>query len=187
MAIREKIAQPSTFVDPGKLRVFARRALLFDEVTTAHRSIVFADSPYTIDIAREADVVLFCDCTAGAITVNLPAATFVNGRHYWITKTDPSGNVVTIDPDGAELINGGASTTTDAGVIIVSNGTAWFIVADTGAAALTPPSPDIGVHNRLLATDLKLLANHYIIAPTSFEIAAGVELELDVDSELMVL
>lgn len=68
---------------------------------------------------------------AAAATVNLPAVTGITGRVYSIKKVDPSVNVVTIDPSGAETIDG-ATTFPLAiqyeSVTIVSNGsTGWDI------------------------------------------------------------
>jgi hypothetical protein len=45
----------------------------------------------------------------------------------------------------------------------------------------------VGAHSRLLQANRTLQANQYIISPTKFEIAAGVELELGSDAELMVV
>ena len=48
-------------------------------------------------------------------------------------------------------------------------------------------SGGIGIHSRLLSADKTLSSDEYIVAPSYFEIASGVTLELGVDSELMVL
>ncbi len=69
----------------------------------------------------------------GAVTVNLPAvATTQPGRFYRIYK-DAAAQTITLDPNGSELIDGGASTTLASGAIhakgIVSDGTAWYTVS----------------------------------------------------------
>jgi hypothetical protein len=56
-------------------------------------AIVFADSPYTV-VPR--DFALLCDCTGGAITVNLPAVVVSNGREITVKKIDSTGNAVTV-------------------------------------------------------------------------------------------
>jgi len=69
----------------------------------------------------------------GAITVTLPAAASCTGRGYIIKKTTADAVAVTIDPNGAETIDGGATyAAIDAAndfVEIVSDGTAWHIVS----------------------------------------------------------
>jgi len=68
----------------------------------------------------------------GAITITLPAAASCTNRGYIFKKTSADAEIVTIDADGAETIDGA----TTAAVIdaandmleIVSNGTAWYII-----------------------------------------------------------
>ena len=78
------------------------------------------------------DVLIDCDATSGAVTVNLPAAAGVPGRVYMIRKTDATANAVIIDPSGSETING-ATTLSLAGqydsVTIVCNGTDWRVIS----------------------------------------------------------
>jgi len=69
--------------------------------------VTAAMSPYTV---QSGDYALFCDCTAGAITVNLPTAVG-NTREIRIKKVDASANAVTIDPFGAQTIDGAATNT----------------------------------------------------------------------------
>lgn len=76
---------------------------------------------------------------AGNITYTLPAAgsatawdaTYNVGVVYIIKKIDSTANTVTIDGDGAELIDGAATkviTTQYSGYVLQSNGTSWDIV-----------------------------------------------------------
>lgn len=85
------------------------------------------------------DYVLLVIGATGAVTVNLPAvATVQPGRRYTVYK-DAAAQTITIDPSGAETIDGGASTTLISGQVhaksFVSNGTAWFITGEYDAAA----------------------------------------------------
>ena len=64
--------------------------------------ITNAESPYTVDAN---DYLLECDCTAGAITINLPTAVG-NTRELLIQKIDNSANAVTLEGFGGETING---------------------------------------------------------------------------------
>lgn len=73
-----------------------------------------------------------CDATGGAITVTLPAASAVPaGCGFGFKKTDASANAITLDADGTDTIQGGATYSISrryALVYILSNGTdTWFI------------------------------------------------------------
>lgn len=71
------------------------------------------------------------DATAAARTVTLPTAASAKHRVYTVKKIDASANTVTIDPAGAETIDGVATqvlTTQWQAFKIQSDGTAWFIV-----------------------------------------------------------
>jgi len=79
------------------------------------------------------DFAIIADSTAGAITVSLPPAATANGRIFFVKRVNAGGNHVTVDPFGSETIDGTATyslTTHWSKVSIISNGTAWFIVAD---------------------------------------------------------
>lgn len=77
-----------------------------------------------------ADYNLACDATSGTITVNLPTAASASGYEFTVIKTDGSVNAVTIDPNGAETINGASSVANTAQYMsktFYSNGTTWFV------------------------------------------------------------
>lgn len=78
------------------------------------------------------DDVVRVDATSGnVVTSLLPAATAVN-KQYTVIKIDSSGNTVTIDPDGSELINLAATKVISAQLVawtFFSDGTQWFIIA----------------------------------------------------------
>lgn len=79
--------------------------------------------------------IVLVDATAGAVTINLPAASGLSGRGYVIMKIDSSTNGVTIDPNGTELINGSNTKTLlnqFNAVLIVTDGTAWYSIAASG-------------------------------------------------------
>lgn len=89
---------------------------------------VFADSPYTI---LEADDIIMCDCTSGAITIVLLTAVGRIGKIIDIKKIDSSANVVTIDANGAETIDGAATKAISIqydSYTIISDGTNWHII-----------------------------------------------------------
>lgn len=79
------------------------------------------------------DYLLICDATGGAITMTLPPAALVAGRIYAFKRINAGANQVIVDAYGAETIDGNLTHTLTPqwnSVTIMSNGTAWFILAD---------------------------------------------------------
>lgn len=77
---------------------------------------------------------ILADATSGAITVNLPTAVGIAGRHYIIKKIDNANNVV-VDGSSTQTIDGATTKTitTQYGFLqIVSDGANWLIVAQGG-------------------------------------------------------
>ena len=63
------------------------------------------------------------------VTISLPSAVDCNGRVYVIKKTTALPGSVTIDPNGAQTIDGSltrAISTSNETVVIQSNGTVWY-------------------------------------------------------------
>ncbi len=92
----------------------------------AIKTITSADSPYTITAT---DCFIKADASSGAITVFLPAVAGFDERAFYIKKIDATNNV-TVDGDGAELIDGATtqviSTQYDA-IKVVGDGSEWSI------------------------------------------------------------
>lgn len=85
-------------------------------------------SPYTV---LATDGTLSVNCTGGAVTVNLPAAASHAGRILHVKKVDSSGNAVTVEPNGAETIDGASNATVStqwSTLSIQSDGTNWLIL-----------------------------------------------------------
>ena len=84
------------------------------------------DSPYTAASSQ----FLNCDASAGGMTINLPPAAINNNAIIAVKKIDGSGNTVTVDADGAELIDGALTavlTTQWEMITLVCNGVSWSI------------------------------------------------------------
>jgi hypothetical protein len=80
--------------------------------------------------ATGSDYFIFCDATAGAMSINLPTAVGSAGKVYVIKKTDATANAVTIDPAGAELVDGAGTlvfSTQYTSYSIVSNNVGWWV------------------------------------------------------------
>ena len=96
----------------------------FDTVT--FRTVTGAATITTVS-----DNVLLADASGGAVTVTLPAAADVTGRHFTIKKTDGTGNTVTIDGAGAETIDGATTqviSTQYTSRTVASDGTQWWVL-----------------------------------------------------------
>ena len=79
------------------------------------------------------DYLIIADATAGAITLSLPPAALVPGRIYAFKRINAGANAVVIDPNGSETIDGNLTHTLTPqwnSLTIMSNGVAWFILAD---------------------------------------------------------
>lgn len=101
-----------------------------------------SSGPYTV---LAGDSVILVDASSGAITVNLPTASGINGKEYIIKKTDSDfTNAVTVDGNGSETIDGDTTfnlVTYADRIRIVSNGTNWHVLDhsyDTQWNSFTP-------------------------------------------------
>jgi hypothetical protein len=73
---------------------------------------------------------------SSAVTANLPDATTCTGRIYVIKVNNTTNtSAVTIDPNGAQTIDGNATYAIQCqyGIMIQSDGANWRIIADFGA------------------------------------------------------
>lgn len=85
-------------------------------------------SNYTLMLT---DFVILGDCTSAAFTLSLPTAATGVGRIYFLKKIDSSANVLTVQANGAELIDGNNTFLLPSQwqcITIVSSGTAWYII-----------------------------------------------------------
>ena len=93
--------------------------------TVSTTRITSADSPYTV---LDTDSRIFADTDGGAITINLQAGT--DGRELRIINCGSSGNLLTIAPNGAELLTGvnASRTLSDSSIIIITYETTegWY-------------------------------------------------------------
>lgn len=95
--------------------------------------LLTVDSISTTTTLTANNQVVLCSASGAAFDVDLPAAASHTGRQYYIKKTDSSANIVTIDPNGAETIDGNTNwqlTNQYQYAAIVSDGTNWHLVAN---------------------------------------------------------
>jgi len=77
------------------------------------------------------DYTILVDATSGNLTMTLPSASSSTGRIYNIKKIDASANTVTLQANGAELIDGTNTKVISmqwSNINIQSNGTSWYIL-----------------------------------------------------------
>jgi len=98
-------------------------------------AIINTDSPYTM---LAADIIIEVDASAGAVEVDLVEAASYAKRYVIIKCTDSTNNV-TIDPNGAETIDGASSKILyedDQCIMIYSDGTNWQTIFYYAAGTL---------------------------------------------------
>jgi len=91
----------------------------------------YAVTKTTTYTATLLDDIIYCDSSGGIFTITLPSAAGVTGKQLVFKKTDSSTNLVTLDGNGSETIDGmltiGLGVQYDY-VVIVSNGSNWLII-----------------------------------------------------------
>lgn len=92
--------------------------------------VITVSSEYTVQIS---DYGILCDASAGGFIVHLPTALSAKDKHYFLKKIDSSWNIITIDADGSEKIDGELNYLLELEwefVEIASNGTSWYVTAE---------------------------------------------------------
>lgn len=95
---------------------------------SATETVVTKTTAYT---ATTGDNTILCNATSAAFTITLPAASGNSGIKYNIKKIDSSANVITIDADGSETIDGALTLTLSSqydSYTIQCDGSAWYIL-----------------------------------------------------------
>ena len=84
-------------------------------------------TPYA---ALATDTMILVNCSGGARTINLPAASGLTGKVYYIKKIDSSTNAITVDGNASEVIDGELTQTITGqytSMSIVCDGSGWNI------------------------------------------------------------
>jgi len=96
-------------------------------VTAELKNLVIKTSDYTSDAD---DQIIVLDGTGATVVITLPTASGILAKKYWL-KCINKDNACTIEPDGAETIDGAANytfATVQDCIEIVSDGTNWIIL-----------------------------------------------------------
>jgi len=102
------------------------------ELFAGDQKLVSKTGAYT---ATTSDGVILCDASSAGFAITLPAVSGNTGKRYWIKKTDSSSNVVTVDGNGSELIDGVIIRHLryqNEGIGIICDGTGWVIIQSRG-------------------------------------------------------
>lgn len=90
--------------------------------------IVAKSGAYTLTAE---DGLVIADASGGTFTLTLPTAVGITGRVYRVKKIDATANVVTVDANGAETIDGAVTATLTIqyeAITVVSDGTEWWVL-----------------------------------------------------------
>lgn len=103
-------------------------ARAINQLASGRLNVVAKSAAYTL---AEGDDVLLANAASAGFTVSLPKAALYTGKKFIIKKIDSSSNLVILDADGSETIDGSTTqtlTTQWEANQIVSDGTGWFRV-----------------------------------------------------------
>lgn len=118
--------------DSASSAASAAASLAAIQAAIPYRDVVYltsADSPVTL-VAADAGKVYHCDCTSGAILINLPSIALVTStpKMFGFVKTDSSVNKVTLDANGTDTLEGAATK------LLERQNQGANIIADTDAS-----------------------------------------------------
>jgi hypothetical protein len=94
-------------------------------ITSTESNLILTDAHYTVLV----------NASGGSRTITLPSASGIDGRIYVVKKTDSSTNVVVIQPQTGQTIDGASSislSTQYATVMLQAYGGNWYIVGYYG-------------------------------------------------------
>lgn len=117
---------PSLYQDTAVPEFYDNEGGVRTKVNLVTSNITTKTGAYTLTAA---DGIVLCDASGGVFTITLPPAS--SNIMYSIKKIDSSGNIVTIDADGSETIDGDLTVSLDAegeSITLVTDGSNWFII-----------------------------------------------------------
>jgi hypothetical protein len=128
---RNPFTEPIGGVDPVDGADLATRDFVEASQLTAGSGAPHAPAGSGAITLNQTHLVVLVDASGAARSVNLPAAVDSLAKQYYIKKIDAAANAVTIDPDGAELIDGAATAVLTAqydSLHIYCDGAGWHIL-----------------------------------------------------------
>ncbi|KKN63680.1 hypothetical protein LCGC14_0499140 [marine sediment metagenome] len=130
--------QPDT-IYPITAPTRRKLAVALEDTEAANELVDAIDSSRSVEISQVSlhhtalaiDDVILCDATNGPVVVTLFPATEANsGKVLEIKKIDPTGNIVTVDGNGANIDGGPTAVLTIQfeTITIVTAASAWWIL-----------------------------------------------------------
>lgn len=106
---------------------------LFDPVIGSKyaKDFTFNNKIITSTTTAGDESVILADCSSSAFTLNLPDATTSEEKVYYIKRTDhTASNVLTIDPNGSQTIDGDTTFDLRRGeaITLISDGSNWQVL-----------------------------------------------------------
>jgi hypothetical protein len=121
--------------EDDQLILLARAVQQLQERSRQHPvEVVTVTSSYTV---LDPDLLILANASSGDVTVTLQTAAGRERRRVIVKKTDTSSNLVIIDPDGSETIDGSSTislTQKNAVREMMSDGTNWRLISALGNA-----------------------------------------------------
>lgn len=105
----------------------------FDQASTVGQ-VLSKTADYTITVQDGNNLILLADATGAAVTITLPTAVGHKGFTLLVKKTDTSTNIVTVDGNAAETLDGaliGVLSIPYTWMQLVSDGSNWRVVGQT--------------------------------------------------------
>lgn len=145
---------------PDKNRM--RKTVVTDLKATLMRydtEFVYATGTYELDLSHSVHLV---NASAGAVTIELPAASAAQAAEITIKKVDNTGNIITITedggagPDGKTLQLGGPNDY----ATLLSNGAGWYIKASNRMTGNTRYAEASGTYDIDMAVDVYLISSY---------------------------
>ncbi len=145
---------------PDKNRM--RKTVVTDLKATLMRydtEFVYTTGTYALDLSHSTHLV---NASAGAITIELPAAAAAEAAEITVKKIDNTGNIITITedggsgPDGRSLQLGGPNDY----ATLISNGAGWYIKASNRMSGNTRYAEASGTYDIDMAVDVYLISSY---------------------------
>lgn len=120
---------------------------------------VYETGVHALDLSHSVHLV---NASAGAVTLELPAASDAEAAELTIKKVDNTGHIVTITesggagPDGKELQLGGPNDY----ATLISNGAGWYIKASNRMSGNTRYAEASGLYDIDMAVDVYLISSY---------------------------
>lgn len=128
------ITGTDTLVTLGLSQTFTQNNNFSNTLFAKGLSIATVKKTATYTATATDDVIDVNATNANPTTINLPDATTVKGKIYWIKKDDTSGNTVIIDPSGSQTIGGNTTLSifNNGGTMTIqSDGSNWLRIDRT--------------------------------------------------------